>query len=140
MYNMIPFGRVGSLNQFFDDMERSFFPREPRRPMPFRTDIRDRGDHILLEADLPGFDRENIDLEVKEGILTISARREEREEDQNEGGYLCRERRCDSVTRAFGLEGIQEDGITAAYENGVLKLTLPKVPEIQPQSRRIAIQ
>lgn len=110
-------------------------------PTAFRTDIRDEGDHFLLEAELPGFQKEDIHLELKEGVLTISAQHEEKQEKRDDQGqYLCRERRVGSFVRSFDASGIQEDAIRASYENGVLTLILPKMAEIQPQSRRIAIQ
>ena len=142
MYSMIPFGRYhGGLGTIFDDLERSFFPPANRQPTAFRTDIRDEGDHFLLEAELPGFQKEDIHLELKEGVLTISAQHEEKQEKRDDQGqYLCRERRVGSFVRSFDASGIQEDAIRASYENGVLTLILPKMAEIQPQSRRIAIQ
>lgn len=95
MYSMIPFGRYHcGLDTIFDDLERSFFPPANRQPTAFRTDIRDEGDHFLLEAELPGFQKEDIHLELKEGVLTISAQHEEKQEKRDDQGqYLCRERR-----------------------------------------------
>lgn len=141
MYSLLPFGRRSNdLSSLFDEFERSFFPAEARRLPAFRTDIKDEGDHFLLEAELPGFRKEDIDLDLKDGILTISANHEETVENQDDSGkYVCRERRSGSFRRSFDISGIQEDAIDASYENGVLKLTLPKVAEIQPQSRKIAI-
>ena len=140
MYNMVPFGRINHLDRFFDEVERSFFPEERSRIAGFHTDITDVGDSYQLEAELPGFQKENIDLEVKEGVLTISANRdEEKEEKQENGTVICRERRMGQFRRSFRLSGIQEDAISAAYENGVLKLTLPKLVELQPEGRKIAI-
>lgn len=142
MYSMIPFGhRTNSLNSLFDDFERSFFPAEARQLPAFRTDIKDEGDHYLLEAELPGFRKEDIDLDLKDGVLTISAHHDETVENKDENGrYVCRERRTGSFARSFDVSGIQEDAIGAAYENGVLKLTLPKLGEPEPQSRKIAIE
>ncbi|MGI5962731.1 MAG: Hsp20/alpha crystallin family protein [Lawsonibacter sp.] len=141
MYSMIPFGRNNSLNNLFDEFERSFFPTQRGQFPAFRTDIKDEGDHYLLEAELPGFQKEDIDLDLKDGVLTISANHEETTENKGEDGkYVCRERRVGSFSRSFDVTGIQEDAIGAAYENGILKLTLPKVVEVQPQSRKIAIQ
>lgn len=142
MYNMVPFRRSTSmLDSFFDDFERSFFPMSRSQMPAFRTDIKDEGDHYLLQADLPGFRKEDIDLDLKEGVLTISAKCEERREEKDEEGkYLCRERRSGSFTRSFDVSGIQEDAISAAYENGVLKLTLPKHVQVPPESKKIAIQ
>lgn len=138
---MIPYTNrnSSSLMDLFDEFERSVFGENGRRLPAFSTDIRDEGDHYLLEAELPGFRKEDIDLDVKDGFLTISASREESGETK-QGGYLCRERRSGSFSRSFNLDGIQEDGITASYNNGVLELTLPKRQEVLPQSRKIAIQ
>lgn len=142
MYSMIPFGQSSrQLNSLFDDFERSFFPAERGRFPAFRTDIKDEGDHFLLEAELPGFKKEDIDLQLQDGVLTISAQHDETVENKaDEGRYICRERRYGSFQRSFDVSGIKEDAIGAAYEDGVLKLTLPKVGEEQPQSRKIAIQ
>ena len=142
MYSMIPFGRYGnSLDSLFDDFERSFFSNGRSQLPAFRTDIQDKGDHYLLEADLPGFQKEDIDLHVQDGVLTITAKHHETRENKDESGkYVCRERRTGSYARSFDVSGIREDGIGASYENGVLKLTLPKQGEQAPVSRKIAIQ
>ena len=143
MYSLLPFGRYtnNSLNSLFDDFERSFFPVDRSQMPAFRTDIKDEGDHFLLEADLPGCRKEDIDLHLQDGLLTITAKHDETSENKDENGkYVCRERRVGSFTRSFNVSGIQEDAISASYENGVLKLTLPKQGEPEPQSRKIAIQ
>lgn len=107
----------------------------------FRTDIRDEGDHYLLEADLPGFRKEDIDLHLQDGVLTITAKHDQSAERKDDAGkYVCRERRVGSYARSFDVSGIREEGISASYENGVLKLTLPKAGEPEPQSRKIAIE
>ena len=143
MYSLLPFGRYSnnSLNSLFDEFERSFFPVDRSQMPAFRTDIKDEGDHFLLEADLPGFQKEDIDLHLQDGVLTITAKHDETVENKDEGGkYVCRERRVGNFTRSFNVSGIREDAISASYENGVLKLTLPKEGEPEPQSRKIAIQ
>ena len=143
MYTMLPFNHMSrTFNDLFDEMERSMFPAQPSGRLPaFRTDIKDQGDHYLLEADLPGFEKGDIDLDIKDGVLTITAKHDETVENKEEGGkYVCRERRCGSFTRSFDISGIREEDIGASYDNGVLKLTLPKQGEPQPQSRKIAIQ
>lgn len=138
---MIPYTNrsSSSLMDLFDEFERSVFGENGRRMPAFSTDIRDEGGHYLLEAELPGFQKEDIDLDVKDGVLTISASHQESNETRQDN-YLCRERRSGSFSRSFNLDGIQEDGITASYNNGVLELTLPKRQEVLPQSRKIAIQ
>ena len=140
---MIPYTNRSnaSLMDLFDEFERSVFGDNGRRTPVFSTDIKDEGDHYRMEAERPGFNKEDIDLDVKDGMLTISAHHEETVENKDDAGkYICRERRNGSYSRSFDITGIQEDAIGASYENGVLKLTLPKLAEIQPQSRKIAIQ
>ncbi len=142
MYSLIPYGgQSRQLSDLFDDFERSFFPTDRRQLPAFRTDIKDEGDHFLLEAELPGFRKEDIDLQLQDGVLTISAKHEETvESKEDEGKYVCRERRYGSFQRSFDVSGIREEGIGAAYDNGILRLTLPKLGEEPPQSRKIAIQ
>ena len=107
----------------------------------FRTDIREDGDHYVLDADLPGFDREDIHLELQGDVLTITAQHNDEKEDKDEEGkYLCRERSTSSFTRSFDVSGIDTEKITAAYDKGVLTLSLPKQTEEVPASRRIEIQ
>ena len=141
MFDMMPFERRNHLayNPFreLENWEKSFFGD---MSSGFNTDIKDKGDHYELEADLPGFRKEDIDLHLQDGVLTITAKRQEEQEEKKEGKYLCRERRMGSCARAFDVSGIREEDITAAFEDGVLKLTLPKQGEPVPQSRRIAIQ
>ena len=138
---MIPYTNRSnaSLMDLFDEFERSVFGENGRRTPVFSTDIKDEGDHYLLEAELPGFQKEDIDLDVKDGVLTISAKHQE-SSSQNNGNYVCKERRYGSFARSFNLEGIQEENITASYNNGVLELNLPKKQEIIPQSHKISIQ
>ena len=139
---MIPYSTnrgSSSLMDLFNEFERSVFGENGRRLPMFSTDIKDEGGHYLLQAELPGFQKEDIDLDVKDGVLTISASHQQ-ESEETQGNYLCRERRSGSFSRSFSLDGIQEDGITASYQNGVLELKLPKRQEVLPQSRKIAIQ
>lgn len=139
MFGMIPFDRRDeNLFDLFDNFEKKFFGNTTASLPAFRTDIRDQGDKFLLEAELPGFQKEDISLELKEGILTIKAEHKENQ-DQKDGDYIRRERRCGSFSRTFDVTGIDENGITAAYHNGILELTLPKLAPVVPQSRQIAI-
>lgn len=141
MYNMMPFGH-NSLTNFFDEFDRHFFGNPSNSNLPsFRTDIRDDGDRFVLDADLPGFNREDIQLNLQGGVLTINAQHQDQKEDKDEhGNYICRERSSNSYSRSFNVTGIREEDITAAYQNGVLELTLPKQETQVPQTRRIEIQ
>ena len=128
-----------------EEMERRFFG-EPFAGgfggiSEFKTDIRDEGDSFLLEADLPGFDKKDIALDVNGDVLTVRAERHsEHEKSDKRGKYVCCERSYGSYSRSFDMSGIKTDNITAKFENGVLSLTLPKKDKILPESRRLEIQ
>ena len=140
MFGMIPFGRSDdNLFDTFDNFARDFFRRSNADLPAFRTDIRDAGDSYVLDAELPGFNKEDINLDLKDGILTISASHSEQSESKD-SSYIRRERRYGSFQRSFDVTGIDEAGITAAYQNGVLALTLPKAKAVEPESHRIEIQ
>ncbi len=142
MFGMLPFERNDD-NVFdtFDNFARNFF-RSSNTDLPaFRTDIRDAGDRFVLEAELPGFNKEDISLDLKDGILTIRAEhREDKDEKDKQGNYIRRERRFGSFSRSFDVTGIDEGGITAAYNNGILELNLPKAQPAVPETKRIAIE
>ena len=141
MFGMVPFERhEDNFFDVFDNFERKFFGNSSANLPAFRTDIKDADDKFVLEAELPGFDKEDISLDVKDGILTISAQHKEEKEDKDEKGqYIRRERRYGCFTRSFDITGIDETAITAAYKSGILELTLPKTVPAVPESRRIAI-
>jgi len=88
-----------------------------------RTDIRETEDAYLLETEMPGVKKENIELIRENGVLTISVKAEEPEENE---GYVRRERIYGEQKRSFALENINEDTISAKLDNGVLFITLPK--------------
>ena len=141
MFGMIPFEHTDrDLYRSFDNFARDFFGSSNASLPAFRTDIQDKGESYLLEADLPGFTKEDINLDLKDNILTISAAHQEQSEDKDEKGtYVRRERRFGSFQRSFDVSGIDASAISAAYENGVLKLTLPKEQPTVPPTRRIEI-
>ena len=108
-------------------------------PMELRTDITDKGDSFVLEADLPGFKKDDIRIDLENDRLTIKAERRSEHED-NKNGCIRRERRFGSFERSFDVSGIDTSGIKANYTDGVLTLTLPKRPELVPDNRSIVIE
>ena len=143
MFELIPFDRrnrsVSSFDPFrvFDDMERSFFS-DSNAVSAFRTDVTDTGDAYKLEAELPGFKKEDIKLDVENDCLTISAERH-MDTQEKKPNFVKRERFYGSYSRSFDVSGINVDGIEASYENGVLTLNMPKKQETLPASRRLEI-
>ncbi|MBQ1236237.1 MAG: Hsp20/alpha crystallin family protein [Oscillospiraceae bacterium] len=142
MFELIPFERrMASFDPFrmMADMERSFFAQPSTRAVStFRTDVSDIGDAYKLEAELPGFKKEDISIDIKDERLTISAERKFENEDEKPN-FVKRERFYGSYSRSFGLEGINSDAIEASYVDGVLSLRLPKQTPVVPESRRIEI-
>ena len=120
-------------------MERNLF--SSNGAAAFKTDIRDAGDAYVLEADLPGMKKEDIHIDIDGERLSISAERcAVKEEKDENGGYIRCERSYGAFSRSFDISGIRAEEISAAYEDGVLKLTLPKQVKAIPASRRLEIQ
>ncbi len=130
-----------------EELERRFFGRNFDSLMStwdlaeFKTDITDEGGHFMLEADLPGFSKDNIHLDLNGDVLTIQAERSARNYEKDKNHKVIRsERSFGSYTRHFDVSGIDTEGIKGKYEDGVLKLTLPKKQPVQPASRRVEIE
>ncbi len=130
-----------------DEFEKRMF-REPFAPYNvaskgaiFKTDIKEEDGKYVLEADMPGFNKEDIKLDVDNDILTISAERHSEHEDKDKAGnYIRCERSYGSYSRSFDVSAIDSEKITATYENGVLTLDMPKKEELIPKKHGIAIQ
>ena len=153
MFNIIPYrtnsdmtrGNRGYFEDFANDFFRPFFSDNfgmmaAQRPM--KVDVMDEGDHFVLKADMPGMNKDDLKVEVNDGVLTISANYNETNDQKNdEGKYVYRERRCGSMRRSFNVEGIKEGEITAEFKDGVLSLNLPKTePAPKPEARTITIE
>ena len=92
-----------------------------------KVDLRDAGDEFVLSAELPGFDKEDIDVRLTDRTLQVSAEREEEEEAES-GEYIRRERHRKSISRSIPLpEAVDTDGVSATYTSGVLTVQMPKV-------------
>ena len=139
MFALTPFERRSyDLFNAFHDFEDDFFNSPQLRS--FRTDIKDEGDRYLMEAELPGFEKEDIKLDITGNTLTLSAEHKSDTEDKKEDNYIRRERSFGSYQRSFDLTGIDADKIEAEYKNGILELTLPKIVETKPETRRLEIK
>ena len=146
MFELIPFDRRGSRVsvydpfRVFDDMERSFFGNGAHPALTsFRTDVTDTGDAFVLDAELPGFKKEDIKIDIENDCLTISAERKIDEEEKKKN-FIKRERFYGSYSRSFDVSGVNVDEIQAEYTDGMLKLTMPKKVETVPPTRRLEIK
>lgn len=141
MFELIPFDhRMHRLSNYdpFREMDELFNSTTRAVNTAFNTDVIDNGDSYELDAELPGFKKEDIHLSIENDCLTISAERK-LNKDEKLPNFVKRERFYGSCSRSFDLTGIDEDKISAAYVDGVLKLTLPKESEEVPVSRSIQI-
>lgn len=134
-----PFREMEALERrFFGPMIDEFFRSD--EVAAFRTDVTDEGDHFLLEADLPGFEKQDIHLDLHGDTLTIRAERRSKVEEKEKDKVVRMERSYGVYSRSYDISGIDADTIAAKYENGVLQLKLPKKAELPPASRKIEIQ
>ena len=129
-------------NLFDDFMDFPFGGKKINTMM--KTDIRDTDSSYELDIDMPGFKKEDIKAQLKDGYLTISASTSANNDEQDKDGrYIRRERYAGSCSRSFYVgEGVKEEDIRAKFENGILKLAIPKVenkPQVEEQ-KYIAIE
>ena len=108
-----------------------------------KTDIRETENQFELDIDLPGFKKEDVNLELKNGYLTISADKAlDKDEKDDKGRYIRQERYAGSMSRSFYVgEGLEPKDIRAKFENGILQLSIPKsAPKQLPKTTAIAIE
>jgi HSP20 family protein len=146
MANLIPYRYRRNLalrpdNFFGDDFFRGFFAPFATDSFAggFKVDVRDMGDKYLLEADLPGLKRDQVKIDVDDGVLTIRAEMDESKNEEKDNYVMC-ERRYGRMQRSFNVSGVNESGITAEFNDGVLKLSLPKAAPEAKSGRSIEIQ
>lgn len=136
MFEIIPYATRRNLMNPWEFFDKDFWNNGVGE---IRTDITDNGDSFSLEADLPGFNKDDIKVDLEDDRLTIKAERHSEKEEKKDG-CIRRERSFGTFTRSFDVSGIDTANISAAYTDGVLTLTLPKRPELVPENRTIAIQ
>jgi HSP20 family protein len=124
------------MNDFFDDF---LFPMDVGETVGRawrwnpKVDIYEEADHIVLKAELPGVDKKDIEVDVKNGVLTLKGERSV-ENEVKEENYHRKERSFGRFERSFKLEGdVDADKITADYKDGILKVSIPKPEEIKPK-------
>ena len=128
----------GFVSDFFDDFGDMFrcmqsFVKD-NRAYNMSTDVKEFEDHYELDMELPGFAKEDVKAELKDGYLTISAKHDESKDEKNEEGkFIRKERYYGESKRSFYVgKNIHKDDIKANFENGILKLNVPKV-EAKPE-------
>ena len=108
-----------------------------------KTDVRETDNSYELDIDLPGFKKDEVNLELKDGYLTIQAAKGlDKEEPEKKGKYIRQERYAGACSRSFYVgEHVEPEDIRAKFENGILQISLPKAAKKQlPKSNVIAIE
>ena len=115
----------------FDDWMNWPWSRSYNYNTLMKTDVRDMKDGYELDIDMPGFAKEDIKAELKDGYLTISAASKKDNDQKDENGkYIRRERYAGSCSRSFYVgDQISQEDVKAKFENGILKLSIPKKEE-----------
>ena len=133
-------------DEMFDDMmrpmhsmEKALYGKRARAIM--KTDVRETENTYEVDIDLPGFKKDEIDVDLKDGYLTISASKGlDKDQKDKEGKYIRQERYAGAMSRSFYVGDIQPEQISAKYEDGILKISLPKQEKKElPKSTTIAI-
>ena len=123
------------------DMDRALYGKHARAVM--KTDVRETDSGYELDIDLPGFKKDEVKLDLKDGYLTISAAKGlDRDEKDKQGRYIRQERYAGQCSRSFYVgDSIQPTDVHAKFEDGILKLTLPKAAQEKlPEHNTIAIE
>jgi len=127
-----PWNEVFSAHEqlYTDALGRTLMPERLMHTLPL--DIRQSDDAFEIEASVPGFRPEDVEITFDENVLTI--RGTHREDEVIKGGYVRRERHAHSVYRQVGLPAeVKSDEITASFDNGVLTVTVPRAQRAQPK-------
>ena len=106
-----------------------------------KTDVRETEDSYELDIDLPGFKKDEINVDLKDGYLTISAAKGlDKDEKDKKGKYIRQERYAGACSRSFYVGDVEPEDVSASYEDGILKLSMPKQAKKElPKSTSIAI-
>ena len=142
--------RRNNVTSLFDDMFNDPFFRDPFFTTPFRsfsgnslmkTDISEKNGEYRFEIDLPGFNKEDISAELNDGYLTVTAKKGASEDEKDaDDNYVRRERYYGECSRSYYVgKNVTEEDIKASFDNGLLKITVPKEVQKIEEKKTITI-
>lgn len=132
---MIPRKR-NNFDLFEDMFSDPFFERKESRLM--KTDIKEKGNNYVIEVDLPGYEKENIEIEMEDGYLKITAKTNKNiDESDEEEKYIHKERFFGECSRSFYVgNSIKEEDVKATFKNGILSLSIPKEEQAKLEEKK----
>lgn len=152
MFGLTPYRRgisrrrdFNTMDQMFNSMVEEFFNGVdfpsfvPMDNESIRVDIKENDEKYILEAEIPGVDKKDIKLELKDDLLTISVERDEEIKEEKEN-YIRREIKRGRFQRSFYVDNIKEDEIKAKFKDGILYITLPKDESEKSKGNQIKIE
>ena len=127
-------------DRIFDSMFSPGWPRlSAGQSWMLAVDVNETEKEFFLSADMPGLDKNDVSVDIHDGVITIKGERAI-DNEKSTDGYRIRERQLGSFNRSFRLpDNVNEDKVAAKFKNGVLTVTLPKNKEILPEGRQIKI-
>ena len=131
---MIPRRNGNGLDVFDEVFMDPFFGEKENKIM--KTDVKEKDGNYVLEIDVPGYDKEDIQIELQDGYITVTATRNEEKEDKN-SKYLKRERFSGMCSRSYYAgDNVKEEDIRASFKNGILTIAFPKEPEKRVEEKK----
>ncbi|MDD5864249.1 MAG: Hsp20/alpha crystallin family protein [Firmicutes bacterium] len=130
-----PFGLMDT-----SEVSRHLYGKNAKNMM--KTDVKEKAQSYELAIDLPGFKKDEINIDLRDGYLTIQASKGlDKDEQDKDGRYIRRERYAGSMSRSFYVGDVKPEDVSAKFEDGILKLTLPKAGQVRlPENNRICIE
>lgn len=117
---------------FFDDFFDDFVPAFKDNNM--KCDIYEKGDKYYIEMDIPGYNKEDIDIDIDNNYITVTASKENEEADEDKN-YIRKERSYSKMSRSFYVGDASEEDIKAEFKNGILKIEVPKQEKVETKKK-----
>jgi len=138
--SLIPRSNLFDIDRFFGDTWPQAYEAQANSFFSPRVDIKEAGNHYEITAELPGVAKEDIQLHVRDGVLTLEAETNQEDKEEKDGKVIRQERRYGKYMRSFNLgTDIHEEDIKASFKDGVLRLEAPKLQPKEPERRKISV-
>ena len=125
----------------FPDVDKTLYGKHAKNLM--KTDVKEKEDGFQVDIDLPGFKKDEIQIELHDGTVTVSAEKGlDKDEKDDQGRYIRQERYAGAMSRSFYVgDGVTTDDMKAKFEDGILQITVPKTTvEALPKKNILAIE